>query len=102
MIILGINYRHGDASACLIKDGKLLSAVEEERFTKVKNYSHFPVNSIKYCLEVNNISIDDVDYITVNSNPKYNFIEKITFAVKIFLLNLFLKIFFQVIIKKKT
>ena len=91
MIILGINYRHGDASACLIKEGKLLSAVEEERFIKVKNYSHFPVNSIKYCLEVNNISIDDVDYITVNSNSKYNFIEKITFAVK----NFFTKFIFE-------
>ena len=50
MIILGINFRHGDASACIIKNGKILSAVEEERFTQIKYCSHFPINSIKYCL----------------------------------------------------
>ena len=82
MIILGINYKHGDASACIIKDGKLCSAVEEERFTKIKNCSDFPINSIKYCLLENNISIDDVSYITVNSNPKYNFLAKIIFTLK--------------------
>jgi len=82
MIILGINYKHGDASACLIKDGKLLSATEEERFTKIKNYSYFPINSIKYCLSENNISIDEINYITVNSNQTYNFLAKIIFALK--------------------
>ena len=82
MIILGINYKHGDASACLIKDGKLCSAVEEERFTKIKNCSHFPINSIQYCLTENNISIDDVSYITINSNPRYNLLAKIVFTFK--------------------
>jgi carbamoyltransferase len=82
MIILGINYKHGDASACLIKDGKLCSAVEEERFTKIKNCSHFPINSIQYCLTENNISIDDVNYITINSNSTYNFLAKIIFTFK--------------------
>ncbi|MDC1179447.1 carbamoyltransferase C-terminal domain-containing protein [Candidatus Pelagibacter ubique] len=82
MIILGINYKHGDASACLIKDGKLLSAIEEERFVKIKNYSYFPINSIKYCLAENNTSIDEVNYITVNSNQTYNFFTKIIFVLK--------------------
>ena len=83
MIILGINYKHGDAAACIIQDGKLKSAVEEERFTKVKNCSHFPINSIKYCLSVNNLTIDDVDFITVNSQIKYNFLHKFIFVFKI-------------------
>ena len=87
MIILGINFRHGDASACIIKNGKILSAVEEERFTQIKYCSHFPINSIKYYLAANNISIDDIDYISVNSNPYYNIYPKALFAIK----NLFTK-----------
>lgn len=82
MVVLGINYKHGDAAACIIKDGKLLSAVEEERFTKIKNCSHFPINSIKYCLGVNNIKIDDVDYISVNTNSNYNLLAKTIFIFK--------------------
>jgi carbamoyltransferase len=82
MIVLGLNLRHGDASACIIKDGKLLSAAEEERFTRVKHCSHFPINSINFCLKQNNISIDEVDYITHNSSWFYNFFSKIIFFSK--------------------
>ncbi len=46
MVILGINDTH-DASACLIKDGKLLVAVQEERYKRVKQISSFPKESIK-------------------------------------------------------
>lgn len=82
MIVLGLNLRHGDTSACIIKDGKLLSAVEEERFTRVKHCSHFPINSINFCLNQNNISMDEVDYITHNSSWFYNFFPKIIFFSK--------------------
>ena len=82
MIVLGLNLRHGDASACIIKDGKLLSAAEEERFTRIKHCSHFPINSINFCLNQNNISIDEVDYITHNSSLFYNFLPKIIFFFK--------------------
>jgi len=84
MIVLGLNLKHGDASACIIKDGKLLSAVEEERFTRVKHTSHFPINSINFCLNQNNISIDEVDYITHNSKFFYNFFPRIFFFFKYF------------------
>ena len=89
-IVLGLNISgHGDSSASLIKNGKLLSAVEEERFSKIKHYSSFPVNSIKYCLAVNNITLDDVNYIAVNFDSKANYIRKIIFFSKnIFKLNL--------------
>jgi carbamoyltransferase len=82
MIVLGLNLRHGDASACIIKDGKLLSAAEEERFTKIKFCSHFPINSILFCLNQNNISINEVDYITHNSKWSYNFFPKLIFFFK--------------------
>ena len=46
MIILGINDAH-DASACLIKDGKLVFAIQEERLTRIKNMGGFPIFSVK-------------------------------------------------------
>ena len=61
MKVLGLNILHGDSSACLIINGSLVAAVEEERFTKIKHCSEFPVNSIAYCLKKNSLEIDDVD-----------------------------------------
>ena len=49
--ILGINAYHGDASACILVDGAVLAAVEEERFNRIKHWAGFPALSIKYCLE---------------------------------------------------
>ena len=68
MIILGLNYYHPDASASLIKDGKILSAVDEERFIRVKHYSGFPIKAISYCLGHANIQLSEVDFIAVNFN----------------------------------
>ena len=48
--ILGLNAYHADAAACLIKDGELLAAVEEERFRRIKHWGGFPSESIRYCL----------------------------------------------------
>ena len=80
MNILGINVYHADTSACLIKNGNLIAASEEERFTRIKHYSGFPVNSIKFCLKKANISFKEIDYITVNFNLNYNFYERFKFA----------------------
>ena len=90
MIVLGLNYRHGDASACIIKNGKLLFAAEEERFTKIKNCSQFPINSIKFCLTSSNIKVEDIDIIATNHDPKYNLLNKAVFFIKnILRINLF-------------
>ena len=48
MYILGINVYHGGASACLIQDGKLIAAVEEERFNRQKYWAGFPVQAITF------------------------------------------------------
>lgn len=82
MIILGLNILHGDSAACLIKDGKLIAAVEEERFNRTKHSSEFPINSIKYCLAAGNINIQNVNIITVNSKSSYNFFHKIFFILR--------------------
>ena len=46
MHILGLNSFHGDSSACLITDGRIVAAAEEERFTRVKHWAGFPARSI--------------------------------------------------------
>lgn len=81
MYILGINAYHGDASACLIKDGVLLYAVEEERFTRVKHNAGFPKESILFCLSSENIKLDDISFVAINKNPKNKIIEKIKYLL---------------------
>ena len=51
MNILGISAFYHDAAACLIKDGNIIAAAQEERFTRIKHDQSFPAQSISYCLE---------------------------------------------------
>lgn len=81
MLILGINAYHGDSSACIVKDGRLIAAVEEERFRRIKHWAGFPVAAIKYCLSEAGCRIEDVDYVAINRNPKVHFIKKALYAV---------------------
>ena len=88
MFTLGLNAYHGDASACIFKDNIILAAAEEERFTRIKHAAGFPINAIKYCLDVADISINQVDHITINRNPKQKLLKKVLFAsTKLFNLN---------------
>ncbi len=80
MVILGLNAYHGDSSACIVVDGKLITAVEEERFTRIKHWAGLPVQSIEYCLGEAGLSIEDIDHIAINRNPKANFLKKALFA----------------------
>ena len=61
MYILGINAYHGDSSACLLQDGVVIRATEEERFRRIKHWAGFPLEAIKFCLEDAGITIRDVD-----------------------------------------
>ena len=80
--ILGINAYHGDSSACLVVDGKLVAAVEEERFRRIKHWAGFPSESIRYCLAEGGIALADVGYVAINSDPKANLMKKIGFTLK--------------------
>ena len=82
MKILGLNAYHGDSSACLLVDGKIVCAFEEERFTRIKHWAGFPVQSIINCLKDANCTIDDIDYITISRDPKYNLLKKIFYSLK--------------------
>lgn len=81
MYILGINAFHGDSSACIIKNGELLAAVEEERFRRIKHWAGLPTESVLYCLETAGIQLSDVDHIAVNQNPKVNIWNKISYLI---------------------
>ncbi len=80
MIILGLNAYHGDSSACIVVDGRLIAAVEEERFTRIKHWAGLPVQAINYCLKEAGVSIKDIDHIAVNRNPTANLLRKAIFA----------------------
>lgn len=80
MFILGLNAYHGDSSACLLKDGNIIAAAEEERFRRIKHWAGFPVEAIRYCLEAGEITIDQVDHIAINRKPSANLMKKALFA----------------------
>ncbi len=80
--ILGINAFHGDAAACIIIDGKLIAAVEEERFNRIKHWAGFPVASIRFCMSAAGIDLRDLDHIAINRNPNANLLKKITYTLK--------------------
>ena len=82
--ILGLNFLHSDTSACIFKNGKLIAAAEEERFTRLKHTSNFPINAINFCLNEAEIKFSDIDTVTINSNPFASFQKKILFTLKNF------------------
>ena len=71
--ILGISAFYHDSSAALIKDGKIISAVQEERFTRVKHDSSFPKESIKYILENSDIKLSEINSIVFYEKPFLKF-----------------------------
>jgi carbamoyltransferase len=79
--VLGINAYHGDASAALIVDGHLVAAAEEERFTRLKHDTSFPFHAIRYCLEVANTHLEDIDHVAVSRHPWANLLRRASFAL---------------------
>jgi carbamoyltransferase len=98
MIILGLNINHADTSACLIINGKVITAIEEERFVRIKHYAGLPINSIEFCLKQSELKIKDIDFITVNFSPAANLKQKTLYTVK----NIFSKSTFKKILKFKN
>lgn len=80
--ILGLNAYHGDSSACILKDGIVIAATEEERFRRIKHWAGFPTQAIEFCLKEAGISIQEVDFITISRDPSANIHKKIIHSVK--------------------
>lgn len=81
MIIVGVNAFHGDSSACLIRDGVLVAAVEEERFRRIKHWAGFPSESIRYCLQEAGVGLADVDVLAINQDSKVSLPRKIGYVL---------------------
>ncbi len=81
MIILGINAYHGDSSACLIRDGEIVAAAEEERFRRIKHWAGFPSEAIKYCLKEANVSPEEIDHVGISRNPSAHLYKKVLFTL---------------------
>jgi len=82
MIILGINAYHADSSAAILINGKLVAAIEEERFTRVKHWAGFPSQAIQFCLKEAGISLDEVDHFAIGRDPRAKFFKKILFLLR--------------------
>ena len=73
MYILGISAFYHDSAACLLKDGEIIAAAQEERFTRIKHDHAFPINAINFCLSFAKIDITEVEHIAFYDKPFLKF-----------------------------
>jgi carbamoyltransferase len=71
--ILGVSAFYHDSAACLVRDGEIIAAAQEERFTRKKHFAGFPAESIRYCLRVGNVSMRDLRYVCFYDKPLVKF-----------------------------
>jgi carbamoyltransferase len=82
MPTLGINAYHGDASAALVKDGRLAAAIEEERLNRRKHSAGFPGLAVKAALVGSGVAPGELQHVAVSRDPKANLHKKILFAIQ--------------------
>src|SRR5438105_15187491 len=80
MYILGINAYHAGASACLLADGELIAAAEEERFRRIKYCAGLPTEAMRFCLQEAGIDAYDLDHVGISRDPSANLHKKVLFA----------------------
>src|SRR5687767_7021622 len=80
-LTLGINAFHGDAAACLLRDGAIVAAAEEERFRRIKHWAGFPSEAIRYCLREAGAGLRDVDHVAINQDSNANLWRKVAFTI---------------------
>lgn len=73
MKILGISAFYHDSAACLVSDGEVIAAAQEERFSRIKNDAAFPKRAVDFCLKRSALQLDDVDYIAFYEKPFLKF-----------------------------
>src|SRR5580698_1250880 len=71
-LVLGINAYHGDSAAAILRDGKVIAAVEEERFRRIKHWAGLPTEAMKYCLREAGVKFSDLEHVAINLNPRVN------------------------------
>src|SRR4029077_1588551 len=80
LIILGINAYHADAAACILRDGVLVAAAEEERFRRIKHWEGFPSRATAYCLPKAKVDLGAVPRVAVNRSGRANFFRKLAYV----------------------
>jgi len=73
MNILGISAFYHDSAAALVRDGEIIAAAQEERFTRKKHDNQFPTNAVEYCLEAGRLRAEDLDYVAFYEKPLRKF-----------------------------
>ena len=73
MYILGISAYYHDSAACLVKDGEIIAAAQEERFTRKKHDPRFPVNAVRFCIKQGGIDGEKIDYVAFYDKPILKF-----------------------------
>ena len=73
MNILGLSAFYHDSAACLLQDGKIIAAAQEERFTRKKHDASFPKNAVEFCLQKGGIQVSDLDYVGFYDKPFIKF-----------------------------
>ncbi len=82
MNILGINAYHGNASAAIVCDGRLVAAGADERFNRVKYAAGYPAQAIRYCLREAGLELKDIDHVAVPRNPYARLGTKLFYAMR--------------------
>jgi carbamoyltransferase len=82
MNILGINYYFHDSTACVVQDGMLRVAIEEERLSRKKHTSEFPVRAIARCLQMSGMAFSDIDRIAVSIKPSKDWPAKMQYGLR--------------------
>lgn len=81
MLILGLNAFHADSAACLVRDGELVAAAEEERFRRIKHWAGFPSQAIAYCLAEAGVRLDQIDHIAINQDNRAQLWRKVRYVL---------------------
>jgi carbamoyltransferase len=83
MNILGINYAYHDSTVCVVQNGRLTVALEEERLTRQKHTTVFPLHAIKRCLEIAGLAPKDIDHVAVSIKPDLDWAKKAIYGLKL-------------------
>ncbi len=81
-VVVGLNAYHGDVAAAVLRDGRLVAAVEEERLRRIKHYAGFPRDALAECLRIAGVSASDVELFAVSRNPRAHLWRKLLFLAR--------------------
>src|SRR5262245_997983 len=80
-VILGLNAYHGDSSACLLREGKLVAAAEEARLRRIKHWAGLPTEAISWCLREGGVRPADLHRLAINRDPSVNNLRRLLFVL---------------------